>query len=343
MISFFVESIGPRIYFMKNTVLAIGFILGLGFLVSEFYLKSDQCLGSSGEEVWVPASEFVMGDDKTYPEEAPAHRVRIDGFYIDAHEVTNKQFRKFVEETGHVTLAEKSPPPIKGAPPEMSLPGSIVFTAPKSAEAPRKWWSYVPGANWRRPEGPGSSIEGKENYPVVHIAFEDALAYAKWAGRSLPTEAQFELAARSAKDQETFAWGGDEVAPKGEHLANTWQGLFPLKDTGEDGFRGIAPVGCFRPNSYKAYDLIGNVWEWTANWYAPYHDPNDDMNPKGPSEKNSYDARNPGFPVKVLKGGSFLCAKDFCVRYRPAARHAQDTGLGTSHIGFRTVRNIKKK
>lgn len=342
------EALGVMLFIMKiKMILIASFFAGslliftLSFKVAKDY-HAKECLNEIGAEVWIPSTDFVMGEDNGYPEEAPAHTVKQDGFWIDAHEITNGQFAKFVKETGYKTVAERTPEAIEGAPPEMMKPGSAVFTPPKPGEQIKKWWSYIPGANWKNPDGPGSGIAGKENYPVVHIAFEDALAYADWAGRSLPTEAQFELAARSSKEKETFAWGGKDLAPGGKHLANTFQGLFPVSDTGDDGFKGIAPVGCFSANDYDAYDLIGNVWEWTANWYAPRHNPEDRINPKGPGKSSSYDVANGDFPVKVLKGGSYLCSKDYCVRYRPAARHAQDTGLGTGHIGFRTVRNSPK-
>ncbi len=301
--------------------------------------KTDvQCLEVFGGSVWVEGAEFVMGDDAGYRDEGPARRVRVDGFWIDAHEVTNAQFADFVTATDYVTVAERTPDPSKipGAPAAMLQPGSAVF-APSEASAGGLWWSYVPGASWRAPAGPGSSIDGLDAHPVVHIAFEDALAYANWAGGRLPTEAEFELAARGGLDGEVFAWGGRELAPDGEHRANTWQGIFPAVDTAEDGYSGAAPVGCFSANTYGVHDLVGNVWEWTADWYAPRHDPRDVDNPQGPPEARSYDPNTPGFPVKVLKGGSYLCAPNYCRRYRPAARQAQDTGLGASHIGFRLV------
>jgi formylglycine-generating enzyme required for sulfatase activity len=304
----------------------------------------DSCLEKSGGQVWVDGRSFTMGENESYKEEGPEHEVNVDGFWIDTHEVTNGQFAKFAEETDYVTVAERTPNPdeIPGAPPEMLKPGSVVFSPPKEGEAIDSWWAYVPGANWKHPEGPTSSIDGKEHYPVVHISFEDAQEYAKWAGRELPTEAQHELASRAKLEKETYAWGGKDVAPEGVHKANTWQGYFPIQNTKEDGYEGLAPIGCYDPNEYGAYDMIGNVWEWTANWYAPKHNPKDNDNPKGPNEENSYDKNSGGFPVRVIKGGSFLCAPNFCYRYRPAARHAQDTGLGASHIGFRTVLNKEK-
>lgn len=299
------------------------------------------CLAELGGELWIGGDTFSMGDDAAYPEERPVHQVRVDGFWLDAHEVTNAQYRAFVEATGYVTVAERQPDPADwpGMDPDLLVPGSVVFTPPSVGQPVRQWWSYVAGADWRHPLGPDSSIEGKDHHPVVHVAYEDALAYADWAGRSLPTEAQFELAARSGLDGERFAWGGDDVAPGGVHRANTWQGIFPVQNTTRDGHAGTAPVGCYEANAFGAYDLIGNVWEWTGDWYAPRHDTSQPVNPTGVTEENSYDRNNPGYPVRVLKGGSFLCAPTFCMRYRPAARHAQDTGLGSNHIGFRTVSN----
>jgi len=289
--------------------------------------------------VWVPGGSFAMGTEKAYRDERPVRQVTVDGFWIDTHEVTNAQFARFVEETGYRTVAEKPPEPIPGAPAEMLKPGSAVFVQPGNVVSGdiRQWWKYLPGANWRHPEGPGSSIEGREHYPVVQIALADAQAYAKWAGRELPTEAQWEFAARGGAASK-FPWG-EELAPEGKQMANTWTGTFPIENSKADGYVLTAPVQCFPPNGYGLYDMIGNVWEWTADWYAPGHDAGNTDNPKGPAQEASHDRRNPGFPVKVIKGGSYLCAPNYCMRYRPAARHAQDTGLGTNHIGFRTVSN----
>lgn len=304
----------------------------------------DACLTETGSQVWIEGGEFRMGDDNTYREEGPARNVRVDGFWIDAHEVTNAQFAAFVADTGYVTVAErpKSAQDFPGAGPEMLKPGSVTFTPPDISRPFDSWWSYTPGADWRHPEGPASSIEGRDNYPVVQVAFEDAQAYAEWAGRALPTEAQFEYAARSKRDGEHYAWGGDSLTPAGRHMANTWQGLFPVQNTAADGHSGLAPVGCYPANDWQVYDLIGNAWEWTQDWYAPSHDAAASDNPTGPPAEKSFDPANAGFPVRVIKGGSFLCAPNYCKRYRPAARHAQDTGLGTGHIGFRTVLNSQR-
>lgn len=307
---------------------------------SHLIAGAESCLQEPGSQVRIDGATFVMGDDQTYREEGPAHEVTVSGFWIDSHEVTNAQFAKFVAETGHVTVAER-PLDAKdwpGAPAESLAPGSALFVPPEDSQNPANWWIYVAGASWGHPQGPGSTIEGMENYPVVHVAYEDAEAYADWAGRELPTEAQFELAARSKRNG-TWPWDGDELAPEGHHRANTWQGTFPAQNTGEDRHAGVAPAGCYDKNDYGAHDLIGNVWEWTSNWYAPGHIPGESVDPKGPAEEQSFDYQNGGMPVKVIKGGSFLCAPNYCLRYRPAARQSADTGLGTSHIGFRTVLN----
>ena len=301
--------------------------------------SSSSCSERLGGQIWIEGSEFVMGDDTTYQEEGPAHPVTVSGFWIDAHEVTNSQFAEFVEETDYVTVAEQSPDPAdwpEDVPAEFLQPGSVLFTPPATGQLAENWWSWVACTNWRHPEGPESNIVGKDNYPVVHIAFEDALAYAKWAERSLPTEAQFELAARNKRNSR-YAWDGNELAPNGHHHANTWQGSFPMENNPEDGYPGLAPVGCFEPNDYGVYDLIGNVWEWTSNWYLPKHDPADSLNPIGPSQQESFGSSNGDSAARVIKGGSYLCAENYCLRYRPAARQAQESGLGTSHIGFRTV------
>ena len=305
-------------------------------------LAQHACPVEIGSQIWIEGGTFAMGSGNFYPDEGPIHEVEIDGFWIDAHEVTNAQFARFVEDTGYVTVAERVPDPklLEGAPPEMFQPGSVTFTPPLAKGGYiTSWWSYTPGANWKHPAGPNSTIEGKEHYPVVQIAFEDAQAYANWAGRQLPTEAQFEYAARNNLNQTVYAWAGDELAPKGEHRANTWQGFFPVNNTEEDGYQGIAPVACYPPNDYGAYDLIGNVWEWTTNWYAKQHNPGDRVNPQGPEIYVATDPSKENFPEKVIKGGSYLCAPNYCARYRPPARHAQDMGLGAEHIGFRTVAN----
>lgn len=282
--------------------------------------------GQLGATANIPAGELLMGSDAHYPEEAPIVPMNVDAFNIDVHEVTNAQFARFVEETGYVTSAERAM--------------ELGFDANGSAVFDASHWTFVPGANWRHPEGPESTIVGRQNDPVVHISLDDANAYASWAGRRLPTEAEYEYAARGGLVGAEYAWG-DALTPGGQHQANTWQGVFPFSDAGSDGYQGRAPVGCFEPNPYGLHDLIGNVWEWTSDPFYPEHRLSADQADRLPPE--GFDPRQPGIPVGVIKGGSFLCAENFCRRYRPAARHAQDTGLGTNHIGFRTAESVDQR
>jgi formylglycine-generating enzyme len=297
--------------------------------------------------VWIEGGTFLMGSDHHYPEEAPAHNVTVSGFWIDQFTVTNKQFQRFVKETGYVTFAERPPKPenYPGALPELLVPGSLVFQAPDRPVDLRtcSWWSYVPGANWRHPHGPGSSIKERENDPVVHIAYEDAATYAAWAGKSLPTEAQWEFAARGGLEGATYVWG-EEFAPKGRLMANVWQGEFPWQNA-KSRLPAPEPVGSYAPNGYGLYDMAGNVWEWTEDWYRDRHPENKTksccipVNPRGGTQQESYDTATPEIqiPRKVLKGGSFLCASNYCLRYRPAARHPEMVDTSTCHIGFRCV------
>ncbi|GJD53875.1 Formylglycine-generating enzyme [Methylobacterium crusticola] len=292
---------------------------------------------------------FRMGSDRHYPEEAPVHCVTVGGFWMDFTPVTNRQFREFVRATGYATLAERQPDPrdYPGALPHMLQPGSLVFKPPKGPVDLKNWsvwWRFKFGVHWRRPYGPGSSIAGLDEHPVVHVAYADAEAYAAWAGKDLPTEAEWEFAARGGLDGAEFAWG-DELTPGGRHMANTWQGAFPHQNLAEDGYERTSPVTAFPPNGYGLQDMIGNVWEWTSDWYAPRH-PGEvpkacciPLNPRGGCEADSVDPRNPisGIPCKVVKGGSHLCAPNYCRRYRPAARHAQPIDSGMSHVGFRCI------
>jgi formylglycine-generating enzyme required for sulfatase activity len=278
-----------------------------------------RCLASDLAPITLPGGKATIGSDTAYVEEAPARTLSVASFSIDATEVTNAQFSRFIEATGYVTLAEKAPdlaliPP--NAPPYLSLPGSAVF---KTATPGKPyWWSYVPGANWRHPEGPKSTIDGRTHFPVVQIAYADARAYAQWVGRRLPSEVEWEYAAKAGAAT-LYPWG-DERVPDGQHRANTWQGLFPVDDRAEDGFGGLAPVGCFAPNAFGLYDMIGNAWEWTSTPYAQ-------------SERQSSSIE----PVYTIKGGSYLCADNYCRRYRASARQPQEAGLGSNHIGFRTI------
>jgi formylglycine-generating enzyme required for sulfatase activity len=296
---------------------------------------------------WVPAGTFRMGSDAHYPEEAPAHTVAVDGFWIDRCQVTNRQFAAFVADTGYETVAERplDPAAFPGAPEENLVPGSLVFTptaGPVDLRHLSLWWTWTPGASWRNPEGPASSTEGRENHPAVHIAYEDAERYASWAGRALPTEAEWEHAARGGLDGATFVWG-DEPEPPAERLANYWHGDFPWR--AEARYGATTPVGSFPPNGFGLHDMAGNVWDWTADWYAAGHPTEADkpccvpQNPRGGPVEGSYDPAQPQFsvPRKVVKGGSFLCADTYCLRYRPAARRPQMVDTGMSHIGFRCV------
>jgi len=299
--------------------------------------------------VHISGGTFQMGSDRHYPEEAPTHRVTVDSFWIDPSPITNREFRKFVKATGHVTFAELKPDAkdYPGALPHMLKAGSLVFTRPKHAVGTRdssQWWTFKFGANWRRPYGPRSSISGLDDHPVVHVAYRDAAAYAKWAGKELPTEAEWEFAARGGLDGAEFAWGG-EFTPGGRQMANTWQGTFPYQNLELDGYARTSPVTAFPPNGYGLHDMIGNVWEWTTDWWSRRHEADAAKsccvphNPRGGREEESLDPDQPQIriPRKVLKGGSHLCAPNYCRRYRPAARHAEAVDTSTSHVGFRCV------
>lgn len=314
--------------------------------------------GSTDGMVKIPGGTFMMGadNDQAREDEYPKHQVTVDGFWMDETEVTNAQFREFIEATGYVTTAEKKPdweeikkqlPPGTPKPPESVLvASSLVFTAPDH-QVPlndvRQWWSWVKGADWRHPEGPGSSIEGKENYPVVHVSWDDAVAYAKWAGKRLPTEAEWEWAARGGLKNKVYPWGNEHVE-KGKAKANTWQGRFPDKNTLKDQYYNAAPVKSFSPNGYGLYDMAGNVWEWCSDWYR--HDyysminkPGGVKNPQGPD--NSYDPDEPTVPKRSQKGGSFLCHDSYCSSYRVSARMKSSPDTGLSHTGFRCVMDMK--
>lgn len=302
--------------------------------------------------IWIPGGSFTMGSDRHYAEERPAHRVQVDGFFMDETLVTNEQFSAFVEATGHVTLAEIAPSrdDYPDALPDMLKAGSLVFSPPDSRvrlDDIGQWWAFRFGANWRRPYGRSSSIRALKHHPVVHVAYRDAQAYAAWAGKELPSEAEWEFAARGGLEGAEFAWG-EELQPEGRHLANTWQGEFPSQNTAADGYPRTSPVCAFPPNGYGLYDMIGNVWEWTDDWWSARHaaDPAKPCctprNPRGGDISDSYAAAAAGvsLPQKVLKGGSHLCAPNYCRRYRPAARHAEAVDTSTSHVGFRCIRRL---
>ena len=290
---------------------------------------------------FIEGGSFTMGAGAVYPDEMPAMQSVVEDFYMDRHEVTNLQFSGFIEATGYVTVAQKVPnaDDYPDIPTELLTAGSAVFVKLSQAVGAAtfmNWWHFTEGASWKNPSGPDSHIEDKEDFPVIHIAYADAQAYAKWKGHRLPTEAEYEYASRGGIEGAKYATGSTLIK-NGKYIANTWQGLFPFNDTAEDGYVGLAPVGCYPQNNFGIHDLIGNVWEWTQSIYYPRHFDPSQLPPNLPAK--GYDAKQPGIAVGVIKGGSYLCAEDFCMRYRPAARHAQDTGLGTSHIGFRTVKD----
>lgn len=308
---------------------------------------------------WIPGGEFLLGatDNEGRPDEYPQHRVVVDGFWMDETEVTNAQFKKFVDATGYITTAERDvdwgelkkqlPPGTPRPADSLLVAASLVFTSPAgpvSMDDASQWWRWKRGANWRQPQGPGSSIKGKEAFPVVHVSWEDAQAYCKWAGKRLPTEAEWEVAARGGKDGVVYPWGTEKVeasVPK----ANTWQGLFPVKNTAWDGHAGAAPVKTFAPNSYGLYDMAGNVWEWCSDWYRAdwYQQVKGSVakNPAGPAE--SFDPMEPTVPKRVVRGGSFLCHDSYCKGYRVTARMKTSPDTGLEHTGFRCVKDAPKK
>jgi len=302
---------------------------------------------------WVPDGEFQMGSNDFYPEERPVHEVGVDGFWMDEHPVTVAEFRRFVKATGYVTWAERAPDPADypEADLEILVPGSLVFhrtSGPVDLDDYRNWWSWTPGAQWRYPEGPESTLHGRERHPVTHVSYADAEAYAGWAGKVLPSEAEWEFAARGGLEGKVFVWG-DEFAPKGKMMANTWQGEFPWQNLELDGFVGTSPVKTFPPNGYGLYDMAGNVWEWTSDFFTSAH-PNEEehpccapRNPRVTSPDQSLYVDEPGahIPRRVTKGGSHLCAPNYCLRYRPAARQGEAVDTSTAHIGFRCVLRVE--
>jgi formylglycine-generating enzyme required for sulfatase activity len=305
--------------------------------------------------VWIPGGSFLMGSNDFYSEEQPVHQVMVVGFWMDEHPVTNFEFRQFVEATGHVTVAERSPDPSQypGIDPAVLVPGSLVFQKPPqrlSLRDPRAWWAYIPGACWKYPQGPGINVSLRDDHPVTHVAYGDAAAYAAWARKLLPTEAEWEFAARGGLSQAIFVWG-NESAPGGRMMANTWQGEFPWQNLAAGGYEGTSPVGSFPPNGYGLHDMAGNVWEWTTSFFKPQHlrghvkpccmpratpvnslEDNDEIQPLGRE-----------IPRRVVKGGSYLCAPNYCFRYRPAARQAEAVDTSACHIGFRCIVRSKKK
>jgi sulfatase modifying factor 1 len=300
--------------------------------------------------VWIPGGTFKMGSDDHYAEEAPAHYVTVSGFWMDSHPVTNGEFRRFIKETGYITVAEQVPKAedYPGAIPELLVAGALGFqpsNGPVNLHDWSQWWNWTPGASWRQPTGPGSSIAKLRRHPVVQVSYEDACAFAEWAGKELPTEAQWEFAARGGLDGAVYPWG-DELEPESKPRANIWQGQFPWQNELRDGYLRTSPVGSFPANGYGLYDMTGNVWEWTTDWYQAEHQGADSAccapeNPRGPRREVSFDPLQPEIkiPRKVLKGGSHLCALNYCIRYRPAARQPEMIDTATSHIGFRCIVN----
>lgn len=297
------------------------------------FAPATTCATPADTPVRIEGGTFTMGSDAVYAEEGPERQTRVDSFWIDPHEVTNRQFKAFVAETGYVTIAEKPVDPdqfsvpVEQIPEFMLKPGSAVFTPPEGpSQNYSDWWEYVPGANWQKPYGPDGP-DAAPDQPAVHLAWEDMAAYAEWAGGRIPTEAEWEFAASAGAAKYT-------EQPDPNH-ANSWQGVFPAVNAAKDGFAGIAPVGCFEPNAFGLYDMVGNVWEVTGDYFRSGHDPADTVNPRGPSENAAYDPLNPGMPSRVMKGGSYLCAPNYCQRYRPESRQGRDPGLGASNVGFR--------
>ncbi len=312
--------------------------------------------------VWIPGGEFSMGAQappdmehdqvgmKATRDSRPVHRVYVDGFWMDKTDVTNAEFAKFVAATRYVTEAERTPKAedFPGAPPENLVAGSVVFAAPDhpvSLDNYLAWWSYVKGANWRHPTGPGSDIKGKDNYPVVHVSYDDAKAYAKWAGKRLPTEAEWEFAARGGLTGKPFVWG-DTFRPNNKNMANTFQGHFPDRNTDDDGFKATSPVTTFPPNGYGLYDMAGNVWQWTSDWYRPDYyrqlaaTGEVARNPIGP--ENSFDPEERGVSKRVMRGGSYLCTDQYCSRYMVGTRGKGEASTGTNHLGFRCVKPVPR-
>jgi formylglycine-generating enzyme required for sulfatase activity len=335
--------------------------VGIGVGISLFTGGDGPHGPAPDDMVWIPGGKFTMGTTDTnhrFFDAHPEHEVEIDGFWMDETEVTNDQFAKFVEATGYVTVAEKAPkmeeimanlrPGTPPPSPDVLVPGSLVFVQPTesvSGEDEQEWWRWVPGANWRHPEGPGSDIKDRMNHPVVHVCWRDAEAYCKWAGKRLPTEAEWERAARGGLVGKTYAWGDEAPAADGKWRCNIWQGPGFHKNSEADGFTRTAPVKSYPPNAYGLYEVSGNVWEWCSDWYTPdYYKTSPPKNPKGPEA--SYDPRarqneNPLAPKRVMRGGSFLCSDGFCARYKPYGRGQGDVDTGQSHVGFRCAKDTK--
>lgn len=337
----------------KAKAMTPGNRLGLALLLLQTTACASMALSADTEQharmVLIKGGEFEMGsDDPAFIDAQPIHKVKVSSFWIDAAEVTNREFQKFTAVTRYLTLAERPPSPdsIPGASGPEHVPGSFVFRSPANVVElgdPSQWWAWVPGANWRHPEGPGSSIEKRLDHPVVHIAFEDALAFAQWIGKRLPTEAEWEYAARGGLTGKPYVWG-TTLIPAGRHQANIFQGDFPNHNSGDDGYLGTSPVYAFTPNGFGLYGMAGNAWEWVSDWYdADYYItlasmPSPTVDPKGPAQ--SYDPVEPSVAKRVQKGGSFLCTPQFCSRYMPGGRGKADPQTSAAHTGFRLVRDL---
>ena len=323
---------------------------GVAFALTRMAQKVASAPYTPPVPVWIAGGTYWRGNDTAAHQDArPWHQVQVDGIWMDTTTVTNEQFEQFVKATGYITVAERTPKAedFPGAPAEKLVAGSVVFSPPKGPvplDNHLRWWGYVPGASWRHPEGPESNIHGREKHPVVHVAYDDALAYCKWAGKRLPTEAEFEYAARGGLEKNTYAWG-NEFRPGGKWMANIWQGKFPYENTAEDGYRATAPVGSFPPNALGLYDMAGNVWQWCSDWYrhdyyqtlAAKSEPA--VNPQGPSD--SIDPSEPGVAKRVMRGGSYLCTDQYCTAYEAGARGKGAPDTGTNHLGFRCVKSAK--
>ncbi len=301
---------------------------------------------------WIPGGTFWMGcENCAMPDALPSHLVFVDAFWMDQTPVTNAEFEQFVKVTSYVTVAERQldPSQFPGVPKDKLVPGSVVFfkpaAAPLTLDDPSQWWRYAAGVSWKQPDGPRSGLMGRQNHPVVHVAFEDAAAYARWAGKRLPTEAEYEFAARGGLDRNLYAWGND-LTPGGKAMANTWQGQFPVTDRGDDSYLGTSPVTAFPPNRFGLYDVGGNVWQWCSDWYRPdsyevtAQAGSSVRNPQGPDD--SLDPQEPGAAKRVVRGGSFLCSDHFCTRYLVGSRGKAEVSSGTSNLGFRMVRSMAK-
>jgi formylglycine-generating enzyme required for sulfatase activity len=320
-------------------------LAGPAAALGEVHVRTSAAPGAAPEGmVWIPGGVFSMGSTH-FDDAVPVHQVGVDGFWMDRTEVTNEQFAAFVNATHYLTIAEKKPQHVPDLAADNLAPFSCVFTPPDRGVDPAQvshltWWKAVKGADWRHPEGPASDLKGRERHPVVHVSYVDAQAYAAWAGKRLPTEADWEFAARGGLDSKEYCWG-DELTPGGKYMANTWQGQFPNHNDALDGFAGIAPVASFPPNGFGLHDMAGNVWEWCSDWYHPaYYKFSPDRNPHGP--RASFDPQEPGVPKRVQRGGSFLCSDNFCRRYVPGARGKGEPESAANHVGFRCVREPGK-